>query len=105
MVLLQNLESDEEEDRRAMLMECWPDNPACVSMGNILKITAPLFEERIYPDGAFLAKQGEAAKCNFFVLEGEAVVYHTKDTPDDSDSEEEEEVVSTFLPAAHLPCF
>ena len=74
-----------------MLMECWPDNPACVNLGNILQAVAPLFEERIYEDGVFLAKQGEAAKCIFYIQEGSAIVYHTKSASEDSDSEEEEE--------------
>lgn len=87
-------------------MECWPDNPCNINLGHILQVVAPLFEERIYADGTFLAKQGERAKCIFFLQEGETIIYHTKNVNEgiDSDDEEEEEVrpSSPFLAHVYL---
>lgn len=84
----QGLENDEEDDSRAQLMECWPDNPKAINLGNILQAIAPLFELREYEDGGYLARQGEACKCVFYLQKGHAVVSHTL-VKEGSDSEED----------------
>ena len=53
-------------------------------------------------DGAFLARQGDAANCIFFVEEGTVQIYHTMNrASEDSEDEEEEEVsLSSLLPSS-----
>ncbi len=77
-------------------MECWPDDPADIGLESVLKTVGPLFEQRIYPAGAKLARQGDPAHCIYFIEEGFVQVMHTmiKDSAVDSDEEEEEEVGS-----------
>lgn len=91
------MEPDEEEDPDAYLMECWPDDPADIGLESVLKTVGPLFEQRVYPAGAKLARQGDPAHCIYFVEEGFVQVMHTmiKDSAVDSDEEEEEEVGSS----------
>ena len=90
----QGLEPDEEEDPDAYLMECWPDDPADIGLESVLKTVGPLFEQRLYPAGTKLARQGDPAHCIYFIEEGCVEVMHTmiKDGAVDSDEEEEEEV-------------
>lgn len=103
---MQGLENDEDEDPVANLMECWPDNPANVALNNILQLIAPLFEEREFKDGEFLARQGDPARCMFFIEEGECLVYHTKKTDEglESDDEEEEEVCHALASIKSMTC-
>lgn len=88
------MEPDEEEDPDAYLMECWPDDPADIGLESVLKTVGPLFEQRLYPDGTKLARQGDPAHCIYFIEEGYVQVMHTivRDNAVDSDEEEEEEV-------------
>ena len=60
-----------------MLLECWPDDPADIGLESVLKTIGPLFEQRLYPDGALLARQGDPAKCIFFLEEGTTEIFHT----------------------------
>ena len=72
-----------------MLLECWPDDPADIGLESVLKTIGPLFEQRLYPDGALLARQGDPAKCIFFLEEGTTEIFHTMRPGDSGDSDEE----------------
>lgn len=75
----------------SMLMECWPDDPADIGLESVLKTISPLFEQRLYPAGAVLARQGDPAACIFFIEEGSIKVFHTRVGHESADSDEEEE--------------
>ena len=106
MVRLQGLETDEEEDPDAYLMECWPDDPADIGLESVLKTIGPLFEQRLYPEGTKLARQGDPANCIYFIEEGSVMVLHTMIKTDvESDEEEEEEVcfAANSVPSSSTP--
>lgn len=98
---LQGLEPDEEEDPDAYLMECWPDDPADIGLESVLKTVGPLFEQRLYPDGSKLARQGDPAHCIYFIEEGNVMVLHTnlpqEADEESSDEDDEDEVLSQIL--------
>lgn len=89
-------------------MECWPDDPADIGLESVLRTVAPLFEQRVYPPGTKLARQGDPATCIYYIEEGYAKVLHTmvKDTAVDSDEEEEDEVnlIGAYLYSRHSIC-
>lgn len=71
---LQDIEIDETYEAAEMLMECW-DSPTSVEFSHVVHFYSPLFETRVYADGAFIARQGDAATHTFYLKEGEVLVH------------------------------
>lgn len=63
------------------------------SLEALVAILSPLFEERCYKSGAYLAREGQAADSLIYIEEGEAdICFSMRQRPDEDLLDDEEEV-------------
>ena len=86
-----------EEDMDGYLLESWPDDPGEAGLGSALKGLGFLFAPAKYPDGAWLACQGDSIDSIFYIEEGVVEVTYPEQLDSDlqSDDEEARSVVSS----------
>ena len=70
------------------------------SLEALVAVLSPLFEERCYKGGAYLAREGQAADSLIYIEEGEAdICFSMRQRPDEDLLDDEEEVcVSVLVP-------
>ena len=73
---MQDFSSNEPLSRDQLLMECWPDDPAMLTLSNNFRMTNQVYQFREYKPNAFLAKAGEHAECVFNIIEGDVLVHY-----------------------------
>ena len=68
------------------------------SLEALVAILSPLFEERCYKGGAYLAREGQAADSLIYIEEGEADICFSMRQRPDEDLLDDEEEVCALLP-------
>ena len=69
------------------------------SLEALVAILSPLFEERCYKSGAYLAREGQAADSLIYIEDGEAdICFSLRQRPDEDLLDDEEEVVRLAAP-------
>ena len=72
------------------------------SLEALVAILSPLFEERCYKSGAYLAREGQAADSLLYIEEGEAdICFSMRQRPDEDLLDDGEEVSALLPPAGH----
>ena len=72
------------------------------SLESLVAILSPLFEERCYKGGAYLAREGQAADSLIYIEEGAADICFSMRQRPDEDLLDDEEEVSVPLPPGWL---
>ena len=72
------------------------------SLEALVAILSPLFEERCYKSGAYLAREGQAADSLIYIEEGEADICFSMRQRPDEDLLDDGEEVSLILPPDRL---
>ena len=67
------------------------------SLESLVAVLSPMFEERCYKSGAYLAKEGQAADSLIYIEEGEADICFSMRQRADEDLLDDEEEVCVFV--------